>query len=88
MSDGKIDTTVAPSYYIECLLYNVPDRLFSQQLGTTYVHVLQWLGSAQTRSFRSQSGSIELFGPRPEQWSVDEMRRFTAALQHLWNGWR
>ena len=88
VSDGKIDTTVAPSYYIECLLYNVPDHLFSQQLGTTYVDVLQWLGSAQTSGFRSQSGSIGLFGPRPEQWSVDELRRFTGALQQLWNGWR
>ena len=32
----------------------------------------------------TQSGSIELFGPRPEQWSVDGLRRFTAELQRLW----
>ncbi len=88
VSNGRIDASVAPSYFIECLLYNVPDRLFSQQLGSTYVEVLQWLGSAQTRGFVTQSGSIELFGPRPEQWSVDELRRFTAELQRLWNGWR
>ena len=88
VSNGRIDASVAPSYFIECLLYNVPDRLFSQQLGSTYVEVLQWLGSAQTRGFVTQSGSIELFGPRPEQWSVDELRRFTAEFQRLWNGWR
>ena len=88
VSNDIISARAAPSYFIECLLYNVPDRLFSQQLGDTYVDVLQWLGSAQTRGFRSQSGIVELFGSRPEQWSIDEMRRFTAALQLLWDNWR
>ena len=87
-SEGELGATVAPSYFIECLLYNVPDRLFSQQLGATYVDVLQWLGSAQTRSFTTQSGSMGLFGSRPEQWSANDMRRFTGALRRLWDGWR
>lgn len=87
-SNGVIDAGVAPSYFIECLLYNVPNRLFSQQLSATYVDVLQWLASAQAGSFTTQSGNMVLFGSRPEQWNVHQLRRFTAALQQLWNGWR
>ena len=87
-SNGGVGAGIAPSYFVECLLYNVPDRLFSQQLGATYVDVLQWLGSAQTRGFTTQSGSMGLFGSRSEQWSVDEMQHFTDALQQLRNGWR
>lgn len=88
VSNDRLHAGVAPSYFIECLLYNVPERLLSQRLSATYVDVLQWLGSAQTSGFRTQSGKMGLFGPSPEQWNVDEMRRFTAALQQLWNGWR
>ena len=30
----------APSYFIECLLYNVPDKLFKRKLASTYVGIL------------------------------------------------
>ena len=88
VNDSSINERVASSYFIECLLYNVPDRLFSQQLSATYVDILQWLGSAQIRGFKTQSGCMELFGTRPEQWTIDGARRFTAALQQLWDSWR
>ena len=88
VSNGAIAERTAPSYFIECLLYNVPERLFSQQLGTTYADVLSWLGSAQMRTFATQSGDMELFGSRSEQWTTNEARRFMAALQQLWDGWR
>ena len=88
VSNGVINERTAPSYFIECLLYNVPERLFSQQLNTAYVDILHWLGSAQMRGFTTQSGDMELFGSRAEQWTTNEARRFMAALQQLWDGWR
>ena len=87
ISRGALDPGVAPSYFIECLLYNVPDRLFRQDLTTTYVDILKWLGSAPTRGFESQSGKMKLFGPREEQWSPDRAQRFASALRLLWEGW-
>lgn len=45
-------------------------------------------GFGANKGLVTQSGSIELFGPCPEQWSVDELRRFMAELQRLWDGWR
>ena len=88
VNNGGLNARVAPSYFIECLLYNAPERVFSQQLGATYVDIQQWLGSAQPSRITTQSGKMELFGPRPEQWRLDDMRRFAGELQQLWNSWR
>ena len=88
INDGAINERTAPSYFIECLLYNVPERLFSQQLSATYMDILNWIGSAQMRTFATQSGDMPLFGSLPEQWTIDEARRFMVALRQLWDGWR
>ena len=60
----------APSYFIECLLYNVPNDLFVPKLAPTYVGILTWLKTARLSDFQCQNGLAPLFGPQPEQWSV------------------
>ena len=40
----------APSYFIECLLYNVPDGLFAPKLAPTYSGILTWLKTAKLRT--------------------------------------
>ena len=60
----KVD---APSYFIECLLYNVPDGLFAQELAPTYTGILDWLKTAKLDDFQCQNGQLPLFGPQPEQ---------------------
>ena len=88
ISRGALDPGVAPSYFIECLLYNVPDRLFRSDLSATYVGILQWLETAPIRNFETQSGRTKLFGSRQDQWNVDRSRQFVAGLQQLWRDWR
>ncbi len=40
--DKKVLTKdAAPSYFIECLLYNVPDQLFRDKLAPTYTGILE-----------------------------------------------
>ena len=57
----------APSYFIECLLYNVPDHLFEQELAPTYLGILTWLKTARLKDFQCQNGQLPLFGPQPEK---------------------
>ena len=59
----------APSYFIECLLYNVPDGLFKSELAPTYTGILDWLKEAQLKDFECQNGQVDVFGRGPEQWS-------------------
>ena len=74
----------APSYFIECLLYNVPDGLFKAKLAPTYTAIVEWLKTANLQGFTSQSGRVDLFGSGKEQWSQKKARKFVRALQALW----
>ena len=74
----------APSYFIECLLYNVPDSLFASQLAPTYMGVLDWLRTAKLKDFKCQNGQVDLFGPGQEQWYLKKARKFVRAMQEFW----
>ena len=74
----------APSYFIECLLYNVPDGLFAAKLAPTYTGIIDWLKTAKLKGFQCQNGEVGLFGPGREQWSVKKAQAFVKALQGLW----
>ena len=74
----------APSYFIECLLYNVPDGLFAAKLAPTYTGIIDWLKTAKLKDFQCQNGQVDMFGPGREQWSEKKARAFIRALQELW----
>ena len=74
----------APSYFIECLLYNVPDGLFAAKLAPTYTGIIDWLKTARLKDFHCQNGEVGLFGAAPEQWSQNKARAFVKALRELW----
>ena len=42
----------APSYFIECLLYNVPDGLFGPKLAPTYTGIVDWLKKANLQGLQ------------------------------------
>lgn len=84
-----IDKEVAPSYFIECLVYNVPNRFFRTSLRAAYTNSMEWLRahSAELGSFRCQNELVELFGPGEDQWSTDSARRLIQALSDQWKNW-
>ena len=77
----------APSYFIECLLYNVPNGMFKPKLAATYTGIVGWLRTAKLKDFKCQNGHVGLFGPGKEQWSINKARAFVKALQTLWDTW-
>jgi hypothetical protein len=79
---------LAPSYFLECLLYNVPNDKFSSNLQSTFCNVINWLWEADFRQFVCQNEQLPLFGNTPEQWSEDKARRFLEAMVNLWANWR
>ena len=85
---GSLTKDDAPSYFIECLLYNVPDTLFAPKLAPTYVAILDWLKTAKLEDFQCQNGLAPVFGRQREQWIVKKARAFVKALQELWDTWR
>lgn len=82
-----VTRNLAPSYFIECLLYNVPDSKFSNNFRTTYVDVVNWLANADYDSFKCQNEQTNLFGPSEEQWNVGDLKTLLTAYAKLWNEW-
>lgn len=77
----------APSYFIECLLYNVPDDLFRPRLVQSYSGIIDYLVATELQRFKCQNGVRELFGPSRDLWSVDNAQKFVQALGQLWKEW-
>lgn len=87
VSDGRIPADTAPSYSIECLLYNADDSCFVASLQNTFANILRNLGPKEPGRFICQNGVIPLFGNSPVQWSVEKAAQFLKAAQQLWENW-
>jgi len=82
-----IATDLAPSYFLECLLYNVPDRNFGTSYQNTFYNVVNWLAKADCSPFLCQNEQLMLFGNSPEQWSTTKAKQFIGELIKLWSAW-
>lgn len=88
VNNFKITDDLAPSYFLECLLHNVPDACFGTNYQETYCAVLGWLQGAHAAgmypSFLCQNGIVHLFGASDAQWSVDMAIALVWKLASLW----
>jgi hypothetical protein len=79
------EAVAARGYFIECLLYNVPDFLFSgDNLGFIFLKVLNYLSHANISTFVCQNRIWHLFNQGGEFWSAAEARRFVAAIAEVY----
>jgi len=82
-----ISTISVPSYFLECLLYNVSNGNFGDSYQDTFCNIVTWLNEVYLDNFICQNGQLALFGPTPEQWSTESARIFIRELISLWNNW-
>ncbi len=82
-----IKSKTASSYFIECLLYNVPDNLFKGDFRQTYNGIVTYLKTANLKQFNSQNGLRQLFGTLKDQWNVSDAQKFVLALERMWKKW-
>jgi hypothetical protein len=79
----------APSYYIECLLYNVPDEvLATTDLTDRFDDVLTWLEQhfeSQAESFDQPSEMETLFGDENTQWNINAAENFIEKMRKLFD---
>lgn len=80
-----------PSYFIECLVYNVPNGRFGGGDPSNYVDVVNWLNEAlyqdNANELVCQNGMQYLFGSSVTQWDLSSARRLVSELIDLWNEW-
>ena len=86
-SFGSIRSNLAPSYFVECLLFNAPDWAYQASFQETYRSIVNWMAQSRFDEFVCQNGRQRLFGPSSEQWSIADARSFENQLANLWNDW-
>ncbi len=84
---GLLEDDIAPGYFIQCLLYNVPDYLFLGTFEQAFVAILNWLLTADLNTSWCQNGIYRLFGDQPNEWTTAKARTYLQTLVALWNGW-
>jgi len=87
VKNDLIRSKTASSYFIECLLFNVPDNLFKGDYRQTYSGIVYYLKNTNLKRFNSQSGLLQLFGSLKDQWNVNDAQKFIIALDRMWKKW-
>jgi hypothetical protein len=80
----------APSYFIECLIYNVPDRIIRRSSRSDrFKETLDYLQADSTdlTAFDQVSEMIPLFGTSNTQWDVDSAETMLTHLETMWEDW-
>ncbi len=85
VEQGEIEEQLAPSYFLECLLYNLPNDKFGVNYQETFYDIVNWLNNASLDNSICQNEQLDLFGLTPEQWLKDDAESFIQALIDFWN---
>ena len=59
--EGRLGPDTARSYHIECLLYDVPNRLLTGSYQSAYSSALYWLRDNDLTRFASQDRQVLVF---------------------------
>jgi len=84
---GLLAQGIAPSYFVECALHNVPDSLFMGNLNDTLPAILNHLLNTPSADFLCQNGVTRLIGTGSTQWPVANFGAFVEAGISGWNNW-
>lgn len=88
IEDGYIDAGIAPSYYIEGLLYNVPTQCFGETYVTSMVKCINWLFDADRSTFLCANRQYRLLdGSTDVTWNTTNCNAFLNGLVRLWKSW-
>jgi hypothetical protein len=88
IADGNIVTGLAPSYFIEGLLYNVPIDRFGGTYSQNFDDTLNWLVAADRSKFVCANGLFYLCHPSsPVTWRAENCTAFLSAAIKKRDNW-
>jgi hypothetical protein len=89
IEDRIIEKRLAPSYFLEGLLYNVANENYSGNFCNTFVNFLGWAASADASRMRFANQITPLFQEgSPTAWTIGACQTFMAAIRKQWDEWR
>jgi hypothetical protein len=81
---GVLSKEKAPSYFIEGMLYNVPNDQFGNSYAATVLGCIGWVLKADWAAFVCANEKHSLLGPSSVQWSRENCLAFLKAVLELW----
>jgi len=85
LDEGKLQQNIAPSYFIECLYYNIPDENFGNSLQNSVLNSLNWIlgNKEKINNLKCQNEVTHLFGSEETQWSISDCCTFLIVLSKI-----
>ena len=87
VEEGRLGPATARPYHIECLLYNVPDRLLGGSCQSAYSYALYWLDRNDLTQFSCQNQLVRLFDGGPDSWTEKDARTLINVLIKQYEDW-
>jgi hypothetical protein len=89
VDDGLLDAGLAPSYFIEGLLYNVPNDHFHSDYQTCFMNAFNWIDSEadKTALVCANEQYYLLRDGYATCWPIADFEAFFKATRELWNDW-
>ena len=88
VQDGMIEEGLAPSYYLEGLLYNVLNDKFGGNYADTFTNSINWILTADRTKFLCANEQFYLLREdSPVTWRTAKCDKFLNAAVQLWNSW-
>lgn len=87
VDNGLLDQGIAPSYYLEGLLYNVPNDKFGNTYEDSFVNAINWILKADRSQFVCANEQYYLLREGGVTWRAGQCDKFLDALVKLWNDW-
>jgi len=89
VEDGHLKAGIAPSYYVEGLLYNVPKEKYTDSFQDCFVNAMNWIqNDADKDKLLCANEQYYLLWPNSHtSWSRENCDAFLSAAIKLWNAW-
>jgi len=87
VDEGTIAKDTAPSYFLEGLLYNVPNDKFGKSYGDSFVACFNWILNADRTKFVCANMQYYLLGDDNVRWPEANCKKFLDEAKKLWNEW-
>jgi hypothetical protein len=88
VDEKLIASGLAPSYYLEGLLYNVPNDKFTTSYVDCFVNSINWIQEADKSKFLCANEQYYLLRENSSvSWRASKCDEFLAATVELWKQW-
>lgn len=90
VGDGHITRDVAPSYFLEGLLYNVPNEKFRSSFQDCFVNAITWIRTEADKSkliCANEQYYLLSENSTHTSWTPANCDRFLQEAVALWNRW-